>query len=225
MFPAEARIPSGSARARADQPAVSRFLALPSRRRLAAWAIAISVLAVGVPRLQRENLFSEGGETQAALPLPEIPTASGDWIGTAPMTNADLRGRIWVLKVWTFGCVNCIRSIPFTNKLLERFGSDVGVLGIHSPEFDWERDKNQLARALQEHGVRFPTYVDQSLDYFMALEAPGWPVWYVVDRQTRIRGRWFGEVHEGTMRERAMTALIERLLEEPERSPVDGSRP
>lgn len=186
---------------------------MPPRRRLVAWSIAVLVLAVGLPWLRRENPFSAGGETEAALPLPQIPTA-GDWIGTAPLTNADLQGRVWVLKVWTFGCVNCVRSIPFTNALLERFGGKVGVLGIHSPEFDWERDRNALARALQEHGVRFPTYVDQSLDYFMALEAPGWPVYYVVDKGTRIRGSWFGEVHAGTMRDRAMTALIERLLEE-----------
>lgn len=209
----------GSAGCRVDHPAVKGFLACPPRRRLIRWSIALVLLVAGWPRLSKENLFSQGGETEAALPLPELPIASGDWIGTAPLTNADLRGRVWVLKVWTFGCVNCVRSIPFTNELMQRFGGEVGVLGIHSPEFDWERDRERLAEVLQAHDVRFPTYLDQSLEYFLALEAPGWPVYYVVDRETRIRGRWFGEVHEGTLRDRAMTELIERLVGERKGAP------
>lgn len=190
------------------------FFGPPSRRRLLVWGALLLAVALARPRLSKENFFSAGGETAEAVPLPEIPTAAGDWIGTEPLTNADLRGRVWILKVWTFGCVNCVRSIPFTNGLMDRFDGEVGVLGIHSPEFDWERDRDELARVLGEHDVRFPSYVDQSLDYFMALEAPGWPMYYVVDRQTRIRGTWFGEVHEGTGRDRALTGLVERLLAE-----------
>jgi len=201
-------------RALADALRMRAFLALPPRRRLIGWGIALPLLAIAGPRVYQENLFSEGGAFEVALPLPEIPTDAGDWIGTEPLTNADLRGRVWVLKAWTFGCVNCVRSIPFTNELMERFDGRVGVLGIHSPEFDWERDRARLAEVLEEHDVRFPSYVDQSLEYFLALESPGWPVYYVVDRRTRIRGRWFGEVHSGTMRDRAMTALIESLLDD-----------
>ena len=195
---------------------MSVFLVLPPRRRLGAWLLVLAVLGFSAPRMHRENLFSQGGETEEVMPLPEFPDGSGDWIGIAPMTTADMRGRVWVLKVWTFGCVNCIRSIPFTNDLSSRFGDDVGVLGIHSPEYDWERDRESLARVLHEHDVRFPSYIDQSLEYFLALEVPGWPVYYIVDRRTQIRGRWFGEVHAGTMRDREMTALIERLVEERE---------
>ena len=191
---------------------MNAFLGVPSRRRLGTWLVVLIALGISAPRLHRENFFSEGGETPERTPLPEFPAAQGDWIGTSPMTVADMRGKVWVLKVWTFGCVNCVRSIPFTNELTTRFGADVKVLGIHSPEFDWERDPVALARVLEEHDVRFPSYVDPSLEYFLALDAPGWPVYYVVDRQARIRGRWFGEVHPGTLRDRDMTALLERLV-------------
>ena len=107
-----------------------------------------------------------------------------------------------------------MRSIPYANGLSERFGDDVGVLGIHSPEFDWERDPEALAAALTKHDVRFPSYVDQGLEYFFALDAPAWPSFYVVDRQGKIRGRWIGEVHAGTLRAGALEALIDELIEE-----------
>lgn len=190
-----------------------------------AWAIVLALVAVAAPRLGRENLFSAGGEVAGAPPLPEFPTSSrigSRWIGTEPLTVEALRGRVWVLKVWTFGCINCVKSIPYANSLVERFGDDVGVLGIHSPEFDWERDDAALAAALDEHGVRFPSYVDEGLDYFFALEAPAWPTFYVVDRAGRIRGRWVGEVHTGTLRAGELEALIEALLAE--RGP-DASHP
>jgi thiol-disulfide isomerase/thioredoxin len=167
---------------------------------------------MALPRLRRENFLAPGGALAAPIPLPELDPRAERWIGCAPLSTADMRGRVWVLKVWTFGCINCVRSIPYANALATRFGDDVRVLGIHSPEFDWERDPEQLRAALAEHDVRFPSYVDESSAYFHALRAPGWPVFYVVDRDARIRGRWFGEVHAGTRRARELEALIRALL-------------
>lgn len=189
----------------------------PPRRRLIAWALGLALLVVATPRLRRENLLGAGGELAEARPMPPLPTDPAAWIGCTPMTVDDLRGRVWILKVWTFGCVNCVRSIPYANGLVERLGPEVGVLGVHSPEFDWERDPVRLAAALAEHDVRFPTVVDQGLDLFLALEAEAWPAFYVLDRQARIRGCWFGEVHEGTWRAARLEALVERLRAEQDR--------
>jgi hypothetical protein len=186
----------------------------PSRRRLIRWLVVLVLACVGASRLRRENWLASGGETERAVPLPAIPQHPDRWIGTQPLSNAELRGRVWILKVWTFGCVNCVRSIPFTNALTTRFGDDVGVLGIHSPEFDWEHDRRALAAALAEHDVRFPTYVDDNLHVFYALKSDGWPLYVVVDRQTRIRGRWLGEIHAGTRRARELEALVGRLSTE-----------
>jgi len=189
-----------------------RTLARPPGRRLAILATLLALLAVGAPRLSRENLFSEGGRLEVARTVPEFPPGQGAWVGTEPMTTAEMRGRVWVLKVWTFGCLNCVRSIPFTNALAERYAEDLGVLGIHSPEFDWERDLDQLAVTIEEHGVRYPSYIDESLDYFFALDAPAWPAFYVVDRDLKIRGSWMGEVHEGTWRARELEELVQELI-------------
>jgi thiol-disulfide isomerase/thioredoxin len=180
----------------------------------------LALLVAAAPRLARENLFGEGGRVPEDAPLralPPLPERAADpraWIDTEPLSTDDLRGRVWVMKAWTFGCVNCVRSIPFTNALVERHGDALGVLGIHAPEFDRERDPAALAASVREHGVRFPSYVDDDLAYFLALDAPGWPTFYVVDRDLRIRGRWAGEVHEGTLRARELEALVDELLAE-----------
>jgi thiol-disulfide isomerase/thioredoxin len=187
---------------------------LPPRRRLLGWGALLILLLAGLPRLQRENLLGGGGELDAPRALPPLPADPGAWIGSAPLTVDDLHGRVWVLKVWTFGCINCVRSIPYANGLVERFGPDLGVLGVHSPEFDWERDRARLAEALQEHGVRFPTVVDQGLDLFLALEGEAWPAFYVLDRRGRIRGCWYGELHEGTWRAGQLERLVRQLLAE-----------
>ena len=180
---------------------------------MAVWATLLALLVIAAPRLSRENLFSEGGRVERARTLPEFPLGQA-WVGTDPLTTSDMRGRVWVLKVWTFGCVNCVRSIPFTNGLAERFGTELGVLGIHSPEFDWERDLDRLDATMREHDVRFPSYIDESLDYFFALEAPAWPAFYVVDRELKIRGCWIGEVHDGTGRGDEFEELIAELIAE-----------
>ncbi len=190
------------------------FRNLPSRRRLACWGALLLLLGAAAPRLARENFLSEGGELAESRRLPEFPGEDAIWVGTEPLSTSEMRGRVWILKVWTFGCVNCVRSIPFTNDLMERYGADLGVLGIHSPEFDWERDLDHLEETMAKHGVRYPSYIDESLDYFFALEATAWPAFYVVDRNLQIRGCWVGEVHEGTIRAGELVALVEQLIDE-----------
>lgn len=185
----------------------------PPKRRLVIWSFVLIGLLVAVPVLQRENLFSEGGELAEPVALPGFPTTGVEWIGTEPLTLDDLRGRVWVLKVWTFGCVNCVRSIPYTNELMQRYGDDLGVLGIHSPEFDWERDPVALAEALRKRDVQFPSLIDGGLEYMLELEAPAWPSYFVIDRDANIRGLWVGEMHADTMRASAMESLIEMLID------------
>ena len=196
-------------------------LVLPSRRRLAAWLFVSGLCALGAQRLRRENWFAPGGVTGDARPLPEFRPGRERWVGGEPVTTADMHGRVWVLVVWTFGCINCVRSIPYANELTQRFEGEVGVLGIHSPEFDWERDLAALQAALQEHDTRFPSYIDESSGYFHGLAAEGWPLFVVVARQARIRGRWTGEVHAGTERAEAVEELLRQLIAEV----VDSDRP
>ena len=81
-------------------------------------------------------------------PLPEFTTAdAAEWFNSPPLKVADLRGRVVLIDVWTFGCWNCYRSFPWLNALEKRLaGRDFTVIGIHSPEFDHEHDADRVAR-------------------------------------------------------------------------------
>jgi len=194
---------------------VSSQTVFPPPLRFGAWLVLLLTVGLGVGWLNRENPFAEGGATTDATPLPPLPTWETWWIGGEPLTLEDMRGEVWVLKVWTFDCVNCIRSLPYANRLAERYEGRARVLGIHAPEFRHERDPEALAAAIARHDLRFPTFVDQMLEYFTALDVPGWPTFYLVDRDLRIRGRWVGEVHEGTRRAEELEALLDELVAEP----------
>ena len=92
-----------------------------SRGRLAAWATLLVLVGVAAPRLAKENLLSEGGVVAEHPPLPEFPVSSGlddsRWLGTEPLTVASMLGRVWVLKVWTFGCITLRALDPLCQRV------------------------------------------------------------------------------------------------------------
>ena len=194
---------------------MSTFMILPPIKRLAAWLTLLAGVTYGVSWTNHENPFSEGGETELFQPLVEFPDWESQWIGCEPMKLEDMRGQVWLLKVWTFECINCIRSMSFMNDMVDRYGDRVGMLGIHSPEYQSEREIPGLHAAIEEHDLRFPSFVDQTLEFFTAMDVPAWPTFYVVDRELNVRGRWVGEVRLGSQRGRDLEALMEKLLAEP----------
>ena len=191
------------------------FLNLPPWKRLASWLTLLCSVTLAVGWVNQENPFSEGGETASSQALVEFPVWESQWIGCEPLTLGEMQGEVWLIKVWTFECINCILSMPFMNDMVERYGERVGMLGVHSPEYQSEREIPGLRAAIVEHELRFPTFVDQTLEFFTAMDVPAWPTFYVVDRELKVRGRWVGEVRLGSKRGRDIEALMEALLEEP----------
>ncbi len=139
------------------------------------------------------------------------------WINAKPMRIADLRGRVVLIDVWTFECWNCYRSFPWLRSVEERYGPrGLTVIGIHSPEYDRERDPKAVAAKVREFGLDHPVMIDNDFRYWEALDNRFWPAFYLVDRQGRIRYRFFGETHEGDIRAGQIEAALEGLLAEPE---------
>lgn len=145
--------------------------------------------------------------------LPEFThTAARDWINSKPLTVADLRGRVALVHVWAFECWNCYRSFPWLNALEARLGDGLAVIGVHSPEFDEERDRDKVRRKTAEFGLDHPVMVDNDHSYWNALANRYWPAWYLVDRQGRLRGRFVGEIHAGDAQARAIEGRLRELL-------------
>ena len=179
--------------------------------------IFLVILLAGVLALRSLAVPSQTYNAVDAPLLPELTSvAEADWIGSKPLTVADLQGRVVLVHIWTFECWNCYRSFPWLNALEQRLqDKDLAVLGIHTPEFEHEKDRANVAASITEFGLGHPVMLDNDFAYWNALGNRYWPAWYVVDRQGRIRGRFVGEVHRGDPTATRIEKLISELLMEP----------
>jgi thiol-disulfide isomerase/thioredoxin len=152
------------------------------------------------------------GAPPAAPPFPS--TRPADWIGV-PVQWADLKGSVVLMEVWTFGCINCVRTIPWLKEVRARYGPrGLKVVGVHTPEFEHERQRPEVQAAVKQHGLDYPHFLDNDSAYWRALRNQYWPATYLVDRQGRIRALQVGEVHSGQESGRKLEAAIESLLAE-----------
>ena len=147
---------------------------------------------------------------------PALDARPEVWINSAPLDWAALSGKVVLLNVWTYGCGNCKRSLPWLKSLRAQFAArGFEIVGVHSPEFDWERPRSAVAAAVTQHGIAWPVMLDDGLRYWDALGNRYWPAFYLVDRHGRIAGRFYGETHADDAQARHMERLIDRLLREP----------
>ena len=146
----------------------------------------------------------------------------GPWFNSNPLTREQLRGKVVVIDFWTYSCINCLRSIPYVRAWDERYRNDgLVVIGVHAPEFAFERQPANVARAIRDLGIRHPIALDNEYKLWSALKNNYWPAHYFIDAQGRVRYHHFGEGNYG-MSER----VIRQLLAEAGRAPSgSASRP
>ncbi len=138
---------------------------------------------------------------------------SADWINTAPLTLAELRGQVVLVEFWTFGCSNCRNTLPWLKTTHARY-RDQGlvVVSVHSPEFEQERDAGNVRAAVKRLGIEYAVMLDNDFSYWKAFENRYWPAFYLIDRQGRVQASAFGELHAGTARGDGVEKTIQRLL-------------
>jgi cytochrome c biogenesis protein CcdA/thiol-disulfide isomerase/thioredoxin len=125
--------------------------------------------------------------------LPPL-TGIGPWFNSPPLTREQLKGKVVVIDFWTYSCINCLRSIPYVKAWDERYRKDgLVVIGVHAPEFAFEREPANVARAIQDLGIRYPVALDNGYVLWRALQNNYWPAHYFVDAQGGIRYHHFGE--------------------------------
>ncbi len=125
--------------------------------------------------------------------MPELNGAVA-WLNSPPLTRASLRGKVVVVDFWTYSCINCLRSLPYIEAWARKY-KDHGlvVLGVHAPEFAFEKDTANVKSAVAALGVTYPVAVDSNLAIWQAFNNEYWPAHYFVDAQGRIRAHHFGE--------------------------------
>jgi thiol-disulfide isomerase/thioredoxin len=137
------------------------------------------------------------------------------WINTKPLSASDLRGKVVLIDVWTYGCWNCYRSFPWLRTVEEKFADqDFTVIGVHTPEFDREKERENVVKKVAEFELHHPVMMDNDFAYWRALRNKYWPAYYIVDKQGNIRDAFIGETHEGDRRAKKIEKLIAKLLKE-----------
>jgi cytochrome c biogenesis protein CcdA/thiol-disulfide isomerase/thioredoxin len=136
-------------------------------------------------------------KTGEALPIEgELPSLAGatQWFNSAPLTPESLRGKVVLVDFWTYSCINCIRLLPYVNAWAQKY-RDHGlvVIGVHSPEFAFEKDPANVAKAIKDFGITYPVAMDNDYAIWQGFNNEYWPAHYFIDTKGQIRAHHFGE--------------------------------
>jgi thiol-disulfide isomerase/thioredoxin len=151
----------------------------------------------------------------AAIHLPmegELPSFSGAtaWLNSPPLSAADLRGNVVLIDFWTYTCINWLRTLPYVRAWAEKYREHgVVTIGVHTPEFSFEHDLQNVRRAAKDMKVSYPIAIDNDYAIWDAFDNHYWPTLYLVDAQGHIRYHHFGE---GAYEQSEM--MIQQLLAE-----------
>ncbi|MDM0065075.1 cytochrome c biogenesis protein DipZ [Variovorax sp. J31P207] len=148
-----------------------------------------------------------------ALPIEGVlPSLEGatEWINSPALSREDLRGKVVLVDFWTYSCINCLRTVPYVRAWAEKYrAAGLVVIGVHSPEFAFEKRASNVHRAVKDLDIGFPVAVDSDFALWRAFGNQYWPAFYFVDAQGRIRHHEFGEGQYGQSEQ-----VIQQLLAE-----------
>jgi cytochrome c biogenesis protein CcdA/thiol-disulfide isomerase/thioredoxin len=159
----------------------------------------------------QEDVLLDEGE------MPELSGATA-WLNSPPLTRKELRGKVVLIDFWTYSCINCLRSLPYIEAWAAKY-KDAGlvVIGVHTPEFAFEKDKANVEKAVRDLKITYPVAIDSNYAIWRAFNNEYWPAHYFIDGHGRIRHTHFGEGdYAGSER------VIQELLKENGAQSVPG---
>ncbi len=116
------------------------------------------------------------------------------WIGSEPLTMAGLRGKVVLVDFWTYTCVNCIRTFPYLRAWHDKYAEHgLVIVGVHTPEFEFEKLRENVVRAIAEHNLAYPVAQDNEFGTWRAYENRAWPAKYLIDAEGFVRYSHLGE--------------------------------
>ena len=198
---------------------------------------AVAAVAFGLDRgvLTRLSLASTGNLEQRLLdrfhpPKPIVITQTIDvsdsakpdlsgataWINSQPLTFASLRGKVVLVDFWTYSCINCLRTLPYIKAWNEKYkDSGLVIIGVHTPEFPFEKDEANVRKAVKDLGITYPVPMDNNYKIWRSFNNEYWPADYFIDATGAVRFHHFGE---GAYDE--SEKQIRALLEEANHTPL-----
>jgi len=145
---------------------------------------------------QPKNSATPGSGDDAYSGPATLPDLSGAtaWINSAPLTPASLRGKVVLIDFWTYSCINCLRTLPYIKAWNEKYkDSGLVIIGVHTPEFPFERDEANVRKAVRDLGIVYPVAMDSNYGIWKSFNNEYWPADYFIDATGRVRYHYFGE--------------------------------
>jgi len=187
------------------------------RRRNLLIGIVLGVIVVTtltyVTGLSKQLLapFGSSAEYKSSVSATAPELASGEWINSEPLKINELRGRVVLIEFWTFGCINCRNTLPSVRGWDDRYREKgLTVIGVHSPEFDEERNVEHLRREVSSLGIRYPVVSDNDYRTWNAYKVEAWPTVFLLDKEGRIRWMRVGEGHYDETERQIQKLLAEK---------------
>ncbi len=166
-----------------------------SRRRFISTA-AVTIAAAGAATglgIFVQKISSASGQLPIEGKLPSLGGAI-EWLNSPPLSADELLGKIVLIDFWTYTCINWLRTLPYVRAWARKYKEqDLVVIGVHTPEFSFERNVDNVRLAVKSRGIDYPVAIDSDYTIWGAFNNQYWPALYIVDAQGRIRHHQFGE--------------------------------
>jgi thiol-disulfide isomerase/thioredoxin len=186
------------------------------RRFLTTAATTIAATSFGIFGPVVQQVAPAGLQLPIEGELPSLGSAT-EWLNSPALTTAGLRGKVVLIDVWTYTCINWLRTLPYVRAWAEKYKNQgLVVIGVHTPEFAFEKDVDNVRRAAKDMKVDYPIAIDNNYAIWRALKNEYWPTLYFVDARGHIRHHHFGE---GEYEQSEM--VIQQLLAEAGISNID----
>jgi len=174
----------------------------------------------GAPRFDSDSAAAKAkAKVAAAGPkssLPDLGTApdftgTQRWFNSKPLSLKALRGRVVLIDFWTYTCINCLRTLPYLEAWDQRYRAQgLTIVGVHAPEFGFEHDAGNVARAIESNHIKYPVVQDNDLATWNAYGNQYWPAEYLIDADGQVRETHFGEGDYGKSESAIRSLLAER---------------
>jgi cytochrome c biogenesis protein CcdA/thiol-disulfide isomerase/thioredoxin len=143
--------------------------------------------------LNQTLTVTDGSSDGGPATLPDLSGATA-WINSPPLTPASLHGKVVLIDFWTYSCINCLRTLPYIKSWYDKYkDSGLVVIGVHTPEFPFEKDEANVRKAVRDLGISYPVAMDNDYRIWQSFDNQYWPAHYFIDATGRVRYHHFGE--------------------------------
>src|SRR5215510_8789304 len=139
------------------------------------------------------GMFGTGDASERApRELAAIGNAP-EWINSPRLTPSSFAGKVVLVDFWTYTCINWLRTLPYVRAWTQKYRQGIVVVGVHTPEFAFEHNLDNVRRSVRQMGIEYPVAIDNEYAIWRAFDNHYWPALYLVDARGRVRQHFFGE--------------------------------